>query len=96
MSDIINLKNLTSDLQQNNVGKESRRVVEKWDRTGLLKGLKDVPGSYHRSNMARLLENQAAELLKESSTDASIKGFQNIAFPPIFLGFRPLSLLDSL
>ena len=81
MSDLINLKALTADLKENHVGKESRRVVEKWDRTGLLKGLKDQPGSYHRSNMARLLENQAAELLKESSTDASIKGFQNLAFP---------------
>jgi hypothetical protein len=77
----VDLKTLTSDLREHNIGKESRRVTEKWDKTGLLKGLKDIPGSYGKSNMARLLENQAAELLKESSTDASIKGFQNIAFP---------------
>jgi hypothetical protein len=77
----MDIRNLTSDLVQHNVGKESRRISEKWERTGLLKGLKDIPGSYNKSNMARLLENQAAELLKESSTDASIKGFQNIAFP---------------
>jgi hypothetical protein len=80
MSDI-NFKSLTADIRDRNVGKEGRRILEKWDRTGLLKGLDDVRGNTAKSNMARLLENQAAELLKESSEMADIKGFQNIAFP---------------
>lgn len=77
----INLESLQADIKSRNVGTESRRITEKWDRTGLLKGLKDFPGHYAKSNMARLLENQAAELLKEASEVADIKGFQNIAFP---------------
>jgi hypothetical protein len=77
----VDLKSLTSDIRERNLGKESRRITEKWDRTGLLKGLNDIPGHYAKSNMARLLENQAAELLKESSEVSDIKGFQNIAFP---------------
>jgi hypothetical protein len=77
----VDLKTLTSDIKERNLGKESRRITEKWNKTGLLKGLKDNPGHYAKSNMARLLENQAAEVLKESSELADIKGFQNIAFP---------------
>lgn len=74
-------KSLSADIKARDVQKESRRLVEKWDRTGLLGGLKDNPGHYAKSNMARLLENQAAEILKESSEVGDIKGFQNIAFP---------------
>jgi len=82
MSNVMDIRNLTSDIKERHVGKESKRIVEKWDKTGLLKGLKDGPGTNAKSNMARLLENQAAELLNESgNADANIKGFQNIAFP---------------
>lgn len=77
----IDFKGLTTDIEARDIQKESRRLVEKWDRTGLLKGLGDQPGHYAKSNMARLLENQAAEILKESSETGDIKGFQNIAFP---------------
>lgn len=77
----INLESLQADISTRNVGKESRRLVEKWNRTGLLKGLKDGTNHQAKSNMARLLENQAAELLKEASDVGDIKGFQNIAFP---------------
>jgi hypothetical protein len=61
--------------------------MEKWSRTGLLRGLEDVK----RENMSRLLENQASQLLKEvsslssgggSMTDSGdIRGFTNVAFP---------------
>ena len=77
----IDFKSLSADIKARDVAKDSRRLVEKWDRTGLLKGLNDNPGHYAKSNMARLLENQAAEVLKESSDTGDIKGFQNIAFP---------------
>ncbi len=77
----INMESLQADIKARNVGTESKRITEKWDRTGLLKGLRDAPGHYAKSNMSRLLENQAAELLRESSEVADIKGFQNIAFP---------------
>ena len=60
---------------------ESKRLVSKWEKTGLLDGLKDSRTNPLRSNMARLLENQAGQLLKESSQVADISGFQNVAFP---------------
>jgi hypothetical protein len=72
---------LTADIKKRNVGKESKRLTEKWNKTGLLKGLGEGDNFSAKDNMARLLENQAAELLKESSELADIKGFQNIAFP---------------
>lgn len=77
----LDIKTLTEDINNRSVQKESKRIIEKWDRTGLLKGLNDSKGQLSRSNMARLLENQAAQLLKEASTDSNIKGFMNIAFP---------------
>jgi hypothetical protein len=64
-----------------NVPKESARLLEKWNKTGLLKNLNDSKANPAKSNMARLLENQAAELLREASDTSDVKGFQNIAFP---------------
>jgi hypothetical protein len=81
MSSVIDFKSLSSDIKTKDTQKESRRLVEKWDKTGLLKGLNDVQSHYAKSNMARLLENQAGQLLKEASDTGDIKGFQNIAFP---------------
>jgi hypothetical protein len=81
------LKQLTEGISKRNLSEESRRLVDKWARVGLLKGLDGV----HKENMARLLENQAAEILRESnsiSTGAGgltstgqLAGFVNIAFP---------------
>jgi hypothetical protein len=57
--------------------------VSKWTRTGLLRGLQEN----NRENMARMLENQASQLLREANTLGSggsagnIDGFTNIAFP---------------
>jgi hypothetical protein len=83
MSNELNFEALSADIKLKNTRKERARLVEKWERTGLLKNLSDnrKTGDNSKSNMAQLLENQAAELLRESSNDASIKGFQNIAFP---------------
>jgi hypothetical protein len=81
MSNKIDFSSVTGDIANVNNRKESKRLVEKWDRVGLLKGLKDTGSHSAKSNMARLLENQAAQLLRESSEVGDIKGFQNIAFP---------------
>lgn len=61
---------------------EARRLMNKWGRTGLLKGLKGI----HQANMARLLENQARQVLSEAqshtpSMQGGTEGFQNVAFP---------------
>ena len=73
------LKTLTEGIRDRHVGQQNKRLVEKWSRTGLLRGMDDV----HRENMATLLENQAAQVLRESNTMSSgeVGGFTNIAFP---------------
>ena len=75
---------LTEGLRQRHVGEKNRQLVEKWNRTGLLRGLDGT----HRENMAQMLENQASQVLREQSTlgsgvaaNSDIRGFTNIAFP---------------
>ena len=80
------LNQLTEGIRQRHMGSQYRQLTEKWNRTGLLRGLE----GQNRENMAVMLENQAAQLLREfntlgtsSGTAASgdVRGFQNIAFP---------------
>ena len=72
------LDQLTEGIKQRHVGAQYRRLTEKWNRTGLLRGLE----GQNRETMSVLLENQAAQLLREaSSAAADIRGFQNVAFP---------------
>ena len=77
MSKKFTLDQLTEGIRARNVGQEGARLTEKWSRTGLLRGLEDT----NRENMAIMLENQAAQLLRESNTSADVGGFTNIAFP---------------
>ena len=80
------MKTLTEGIRQRHMGAQHQRLTEKWNRTGLLRGL----NGYNRENMAVMLENQAAQLLRETNTLGSavgaasggdIRGFQNVAFP---------------
>jgi len=77
------LSQLTEGIKARNVGQGNRRLLEKWGRTGLLRGLEGT----HRENMATLLENQAGQVLREASSlggdgaGSDIRGFTNIAFP---------------
>ncbi len=88
MSKKFTLGQLTEGIRQRHQGQQNARLTEKWARTGLLRGLDGV----HRENMATLLENQAGQLLRETSTlgggglnpaasSGDIRGFTNIAFP---------------
>ena len=64
MNDVKQL--LTSALNpQARLLQETRGLVTKWDKTGLLEGLKN---QVEKSNMSVLLENQAKQLIEESST----------------------------
>jgi len=74
------LKKLTEGIVNRDLGKEGAALLSKWDRTGLLEGLDN---DHTRSTMARLLENQARELLREASTMAGgdVEGFASVAFP---------------
>jgi len=81
------LETLAEGIRERHLGQESERLVEKWGRTGLLRGLDGT----RRENMARLLENQCAEVLREQSSistgaggltsSGDLRGFSNIAFP---------------
>jgi hypothetical protein len=83
----LTLEQLTRDIREKHTGAENRRLVEKWNRTGLLMGL----GGRRMEDMARLLENQAAQALREANSistggaantsSGDIRGFTSIAFP---------------
>ena len=87
MSKSFTLDQLTEGIRDRHVGADNSRLISKWTRTGLLRGLNE----HKRENMARLLENQAAQVLREASslgagggdvsTAGDINGFSNIAFP---------------
>jgi hypothetical protein len=74
------LEKLTEGIQSRMLSREGDAVLAKWEETGLLEGLNSDNA---RNNMARLLENQAAELLRESSTMSAgdVEGFAAVAFP---------------
>ncbi len=87
------LDKLTEGIVNRDLKREGAALMEKWDRTGLLEGL----GSDHTKNaMARLLENQASQLLKEASTMAGgdVEGFASVAFPIVRRVFGSLIAND--
>ena len=87
MNKTFSLNQLTEGIRSRHLSKQNVRLVEKWSRTGLLRGLDGV----HRENMARLLENQAGQVLREANSlstgggnltsSGDLRGFSNIAFP---------------
>jgi hypothetical protein len=74
------LKRLTENIVDRDLSKEGAALRAKWEKTGLLEGLKD---DSQKNGMAVLLENQAKQLLKESSSMAAsdVEGFAAVAFP---------------
>ena len=74
------LEKLTEGIVERSLKNEGAALLEKWERTGLLEGL-DNDNS--KNGMARLLENQASQLLKEASSMAGgdVQGFASVAFP---------------
>ena len=74
------IQKLSEGIVNRDMKKEGQALLRKWEATGLLEGL-DTQNS--RQNMARLLENQAKELLRESSSMSAgdVEGFASVAFP---------------
>ena len=74
------LDKLTEGIVSRDLSKESSALLSKWEKTGLLEGM---GADQARQGMARLLENQAAQLLREASTMAGgdVEGFAAVAFP---------------
>ena len=86
------LDTLTEGIRARSLANEGEAILRKWEKTGLLEGLNDV----NRNNMARLLENQAAQLLKETSTmqAGDVQGFAAVAFPIVRRVFGGLLAQD--
>ena len=74
------LQKLTEGIVERSLQREGAALLDKWEATGLLEG---IDGDSQKAGMARLLENQAAQLLKEASSMAAgdVEGFASVAFP---------------
>jgi hypothetical protein len=74
------LDKLTEGIVNRDLQKEGTALLNKWEKTGLLEGLDN---DNTKASMSRLLENQAKELLRESSSMAAgdVQGFAAVAFP---------------
>ena len=73
------VERLTEGIVNRDLAKEGAALIGKWEQTGLLEGIAD---DNQKNGMARLLENQAKELLRESSSMAGsdVEGFAAVAF----------------
>ena len=76
------LNKLTEGIVNRNLKQEGDALLKKWEKTGLLEG---IDNDSTRQGMARLLENQAKQLLKEAAGSAmaqgDVEGFASVAFP---------------
>jgi hypothetical protein len=72
------LDKLTEGIVNRDLQKEGAALLNKWEKTGLLEGLNS---DHTKDAMARLLENQAKELLREASAmgSADVEGFASVA-----------------
>jgi hypothetical protein len=87
------IERLTEGVVNRDLQKEGAALLSKWEKTGLLEGLS---GDHTRAGMARLLENQAKQLLKESSSMGAgdVQGFAAVAFPLVRRVFAGLLAND--
>lgn len=87
------VERLTEGIVDRDLSKEGAALINKWEQTGLLEGITD---DNRRNGMARLLENQAKELLRESSAMSvgDVEGFAAVAFPLVRRVFGALIAND--
>jgi len=87
------IETLTEGIVNRDMKKEGAALLNKWTKTGLLEGLQS---EHQKSTMARLLENQAKELLRESNTmqGGDVEGFAAVAFPIVRRVFAGLIAND--
>jgi len=87
------VQKLTEGIVNRDLSKEGAALIAKWEGTGLLEGMGNDTA---RNGMARLLENQAKELLREGSTMSSgdVEGFAAVAFPLVRRVFGSLIAND--
>jgi len=82
-------KKMTDGIVNRSMSVEGETLRSKWQNTGLLEGLKT---KHDTDSMVRMLENQAKELLRESTTMAAgdVEGFAAVAFPLVRRTFGQL------
>lgn len=87
------VERLTEGIVNRDLSTEGAALISKWEQTGLLEGIGD---DNQRNGMARLLENQAKELLRESSAMSlgDVEGFAAVAFPLVRRVFGSLIAND--
>ena len=87
------LNKLTEGIVNRDLRSEGTALLNKWEKTGLLEGLEH---EHQRQGMARLLENQAKQLLKEASSmsGGDVEGFSAVAFPLVRRVFAGLIAND--
>jgi len=87
------IERLTEGVVNRDMRAEGSALMRKWEKTGLLEGLDN---GRKRQSMARLLENQAKELLRESSSMSAgdVEGFAAVAFPIVRRVFAGLIAND--
>ena len=95
MSNLDTLNGLVGDAgsQHKSLQADANKLSEKWEKTGLLEGLKD----YDRSSMSILLENQAKQLVQESSrtgTASNSEEWSGVALPLVRRVFAEIAAKD--
>jgi len=87
------LNKLTEGIVSRDLQQEGAALLNKWEKTGLLEG---IDNNSNKNTMAVLLENQAKELLRESSSMAGgdVEGFAAVAFPIVRRVFGSLIAND--
>ena len=91
------IEKLTEGIVNRDMKKEGEALLNKWSATGLLEGLEN---QQMKHTMARLLENQAKELLREASgmaggsSASGVEGFAAVAFPIVRRVFAGLIAND--
>ncbi len=87
------VQKLTEGIVNRDMAQEGAALLNKWGQTGLLEGLQN---DHQKSTMARLLENQAKELLREANTmsGGDVEGFAAVAFPIVRRVFAGLIAND--
>ena len=94
MANISNLLNDAGNAYDSRL-KETRGLVSKWEKTGLLEG---IGQEYDKSGMAVLLENQARQLIDEasntSSGTASKEQWSGVALPLVRRVFGEIAAKD--
>jgi hypothetical protein len=104
-----NIKSLLTNTlnPQARLMQETRGLVTKWDKTGLLEGIKS---DIEKSNMSVLLENQAKQLIEEATatgTSANSEQWAGVALPLVrrvfaefaakeFVSVQPMNLPSGL